>query len=204
MSDLRVTYNLLKFMKPYRAEFAIGFVFLILSTLTALVFPYAIRLLLEAATDDVQKDFLDNINYIAGGLLIVLLLQAIFSFFRVVLFTRVSEKTMALVRREVYSKLITLPIPFFEKRRVGELTSRITADVTQLQTTLSSSLAELFRQLATLILGTAYLLITATQLTLVMLVSFPVIIIMAFIVGRFVRKLSKKAQDALGDANVIV
>ena len=144
---------------------------------------------------------LNQVILIFGGILI---LQAIFSFFRIYFFAQVSERSMADVRQQVYSKIITLPIPFFEKRRVGELTSRISADVSQLQDVLSITLAELFRQVATLVGGTLFILYVSWKLTLFMLATFPVIIIAAIIFGRFIRKLSKQAQDQLAAASVIV
>ncbi|MEM6261252.1 MAG: ABC transporter transmembrane domain-containing protein [Bacteroidota bacterium] len=145
-----------------------------------------------------------RINAVAGLLVILLLLQAFFSFFRIYLFAQVSERAMADIRLNVYQKIITLPMAFFEKRRVGELISRISSDVTQLQDVLSITLAEFFRQIFTLIFGIFFLFLISTQLTLFMLATFPVLIIAAVVFGRYIRKLSRKAQDELAEANVIV
>lgn len=100
-----------------------------------------------------------TLNQIIGFLFGILVLQATFSFFRIYLFTRVSEKAMADVRKDLYSKIICLPITFFESNRVGDLTSRVTSDVSYLDHVLSFTLAEFFRQTATLIIGTAFLFI---------------------------------------------
>ncbi len=189
-----------RFVRPYRTQFIIGFVFLILSTLTTLSFPA----LIGQVTSVIQGKSaftLNQVILIFGGILI---LQAVFSFFRIYFFAQVSERSMADVRQAVYSKIITLSIPFFEKRRVGELTSRLSSDVTQLQDVLSTTLAELFRQFATLLGGTLFILWVSWKLTLFMLATFPIIIISAIIFGRFIRKLSKQAQDQLAAASVIV
>ena len=199
-TSLIKTLRVFRFVKPYRTQFALGFVFLVLSTLTTLSFPA----LIGQVTSVIQGKSpftLNQVILIFGGILV---LQAIFSFCRIYFFAQVSERSMADVRREVYSKIITLPIPFFEKRRVGELTSRISADVSQLQDVLSITLAELFRQIATLVGGTLFILYVSWKLTLFMLATFPVIIIAAIIFGRFIRKLSKQAQDQLAAASVIV
>ncbi len=198
--SLSKALRVFRFVRPYRTQFAVGFVFLILSTLTTLSFPA----LIGQVTSVIQGKSaftLNQVILIFGGILI---LQAIFSFFRIYFFAQVSERSMADVRQAVYSKIITLPIPFFEKRRVGELTSRLSSDVTQLQDVLSITLAELFRQVATLIGGTLFILWVSWKLTLFMLATFPVIIISAIIFGRFIRKLSKQAQDQLAAASVIV
>jgi len=189
-----------RFVRPYRTQFIVGFVFLILSTLTTLSFPA----LIGQVTSVIQGKSaftLNQVILIFGGILI---LQAVFSFFRIYFFAQVSERSMADVRQAVYSKIITLSIPFFEKRRVGELTSRLSSDVTQLQDVLSTTLAELFRQFATLLGGTLFILWVSWKLTLFMLATFPIIIISAIIFGRFIRKLSKQAQDQLAAASVIV
>lgn len=198
--DLKKTIRVFRYVRPYRLQFILGFVFLILSTATTLSFPA----LIGQVTSVIQGKSPFTLNQVIlmfGGILI---LQAIFSFFRIYFFAQVSERSMADVRREVYSKIITLPIPFFEKRRVGELTSRLSADVSQLQDVLSTTSAELFRQLATLIGGTLFILYVSWKLTLFMLATFPVIIVAAMFFGRFIRRLSKQAQDLLAQASVIV
>jgi ABC-type multidrug transport system fused ATPase/permease subunit len=133
-----------------------------------------------------------------------LIAQGFISYFRIFLFAIVSEKGMADVRKALYQKLISLPVYFFEKNRVGNLTSRITDDVGNLQMVFSVTLAEFVRQVLILIVGIAILMITTPGLSLIMLATFPLIVIGAMLFGRFIRKLSKQRQEALADANVIV
>ena len=108
------------------------------------------------------------------------------------------------VRQTLYAKIITLPIFHFEKRRVGELMSRITSDITQLQDVLSITLAEFFRQIFTLVGGVALITYLSWKLTLFMLATFPLLVISAIVFGKFIRKISKKAQDELANTNIIV
>ncbi|WNJ20870.1 ABC transporter transmembrane domain-containing protein [Pontibacter sp. G13] len=146
-----------------------------------------------------------DINQTALILVVILAFQGLFSFLRIYLFAQVSEKAMADIRGALYKKLITLPIFFFEQHRVGELTSRLASDVTQLQDMISVSLAEFLRQILTLIVGIVVLVfVISGKLTLFMVATFPIIIIAALIFGRFIRKLSKAAQDRLADSNTIV
>ena len=199
---LKKAARIFQFIKPYRAYFIVGCVFLVLSTVTSLAFPKFIGLIVEVVEKKSTAKF--NINQVAVGLFGVLLLQGTFSFFRIYLFSRVSELAMADVRRKVYGKIITLPVHFFEQRRVGELTSRISSDVTQMQDILSFTLAEFFRQIATLTIGTALIWYTSWKLTIFMLATFPLLVVAAMIFGRYIRVLSKKVQDALAETNVIV
>jgi ABC-type multidrug transport system fused ATPase/permease subunit len=111
---------------------------------------------------------------------------------------------MSDIRKELYGKIISQPIYFFEQRRVGELSSRATADVQQLQDAISLTLAEFIRQIIILIGGSIMLFFTSVKLTLIMLGTFPVVIIIAMIFGRYIRGLSKKRTDVLAKTNVIL
>ena len=192
--------SIFRFVKPYRTQYIVGFLFLILSTATTMSF----GLLIGQITSVIQGKSAFTLNQVTLFFVGVLVAQAIFSFFRIYFFSQVSERAMADVRRATYSKIITLPIPFFEKRRVGELTSRISSDISQLQDVLTLTVAELFRQVGTLTIGTAIIFYVSWKLTLFMLATFPIIIVAAMVFGRFIRKLSKKAQDLLAEANIIV
>jgi ATP-binding cassette subfamily B protein len=198
---LKKSLRLFRFIKPYKWYFIIGVVFLLLSSATTLVFPKLLGDILKVVENKMTAGSLNQLTMILFGLLVI---QSGFSFARVYLFAQVSERSMADVRRAVYKKIITLPIFFFEQRRVGELTSRISSDVTQLQDVLSTTLAEFLRQIITLLAGVALISFTSIKLTGFMLATIPVVIIAAIFFGKFIRKLSKKAQDELAQANVVV
>jgi ABC transporter fused permease/ATP-binding protein len=201
--ELKKSAEIFSFIKPYKGLFIVGCLFLLLSSFTSLMFPFVAGKLIDAATGN-AKGILNNVNFIAASLIVVLLVQSIFSYARVWLFAVVTEKSMADVRKQLYNRIIAMPIPFFDRHRVGELISRITSDVTQLQETISLTLAEFFRQIATLVVGISIILITSTKLTLMMLATYPLIVVVAIVFGKYIRKLSKQTQDALADANVVV
>jgi ATP-binding cassette subfamily B protein len=194
--------GIFRFVLPYKVNFLLGMVFLLFSSLTLLTFPFVAGKLIDTASGETW--LVNDINGIAFILLGILLIQSIFSFFRVWLFAKVSERSMRDIRIALYSQLVQLPMTFFDKRRTGELISRITADVSMLQDTFSVTLAELFRQIITLLAGVVFLMVTTPKLTLFMLATFPVLVIIAMVFGKFIRKLSKQAQDELAAANVIV
>lgn len=189
-------------MRPYRLPFIAGMILLFLSSMVFMVFPYLAGEMTDVAAGT-GKHGLD-LNQIGIGLLIILVLQGVVSYFRIYFFAIVSERGMADVRAALYNKLISLPIFFFEKNRVGDLTSRITDDVNHLQTVFSVTLAEFVRQVLILIVGIGILLFTTPKLSLLMLATFPVIVVGAMIFGRYIRRLAKGRQKALADANVIV
>lgn len=182
--------------------FAGGFALLVVSSLVFMVFPIASGEILNIATG--QSEYGLTLDQVAAGLLLILLVQSAVSFVRVMLFTYLSEHTMADVRRDLYEKMVTLPLPFFEENRVGDLTSRVSNDVQQLQDTLSLSSAEFLRQIIVLVAGISYLIYKTPALSGVMFATFPVIVALALLFGRRIRKLSKERQEVFGRSGVIL
>lgn len=189
------------YMKPYRTTYFIGLIFLILSSSVGLIFPLFIGELVDASS---AKSTLDNINQIGINLFILFIGQSIFSYFRIVLFVNVTEKTLAALRRSIYSHLIKLPMSYFSSKRVGELNSRIATDVSLLQDTFTTTSAEFLRQIITLVGGIGVLLFVSAELALFMLGTLPLIIIFAVIFGKKLRALSKSAQDEVAASNTVV
>jgi ABC-type multidrug transport system fused ATPase/permease subunit len=147
---------------------------------------------------------LENINQVALLLLIAFLLQSVFSFFRIYLFADVTERAIAQLRMDTYHHLIRLPMNFFNRERVGELNSRISNDISMLQDTFMTTLAELVRQVIVIFGGVTLLFFYSVELTLVMLVSLPVMMIAAFFFGEFIRTLSKETQEKLAQSQIVV
>jgi ABC-type multidrug transport system fused ATPase/permease subunit len=191
------------FIKPYKGYFIAGLFFLLISSTTLLGFPYVTGKLVDVA-QGTKEGIFNDINKVVFILVGILAVQSIFSFFRVYLFAQVSERSMADMRTSLFSKLMELPMTFYDKKRIGELTSRITTDIALLQDTFSVTLAEFIRQISTLIIGAAIIFYITPELSLFMVATFPILIISALIFGKFIRKLSKKTQDELATANVIV
>ncbi len=200
--NLRKLYGVYQYIVPYRVSFFLGILFLLLSSAVLLTFPYMVGKLVDVASG--KSWIIDDISSIAWILVIICVTQSVISFFRVLLFTKVSERAMADVRKDLYRKLMTLPVMFYDSRRTGELMSRITSDVTMLQDTMSITLAEFVRQIATLSIGIVFIFYTTPELSIFMLATFPAVIIVTMIFGKFIRKLSKKTQDELASANVVV
>jgi ATP-binding cassette, subfamily B, bacterial len=197
---LKKALQLLRFTLPYKNIFLVGMFFLVMSTLTTMTFP----LLIGEMTKVMEHKSAYTINQVAVFFGIVLVFQGVFSFFRVYFFSIVSEKTTADLRKLLYDKFITTPISFFENNRVGDLMSRITSDVSAVQSVLSTTLAEFFRQIATMLIGIGILIYISWKLTIFMIATFPIIIIAAVVFGKYIRVLSKKVQDKLAESNVII
>lgn len=194
--------QLLAYLKPYQWSFFGGLFFLVVGSTVFMVFPAAAGELIDIALGQSKWGY--TLKDVGVVLMLILVLQALTSYFRVLLFANVSEKGMADIRKALYDRLIAQPTAFFDQNRVGELTSRSTADVQQLQDVLSITLAELIRQIIILVVGFGYLAWMAPQLLLVMISTFPVVIILALFFGRYIRKLSRERQDKLAETSTIL
>ncbi len=200
-AGLRNILKLYRFLRPYRLEYFLGMFFLIGSSLTNLAFPKLMGDLVNTGNTGTLGENLNRIALLLAGLLI---LQSVFSYFRIVLFVNVTEKTLSDLRQHTYNHLISLPLRFFEKHRVGELNSRISSDVTLLQETLTFTLAEFLRQIIIIAGGVTLLAITSLKLTLFMLAVLPGTMLLARIFGRFIKKFSKQVQNKIAESNTVV
>jgi ABC transporter fused permease/ATP-binding protein len=198
--NLSKVRKLLTYFRPHMGKYALGLMFLFFTGLTALAFPLLIGRMVNSATGAMLQD----IDRIALILLVVFILQSVFSYFRIYLFVNVTEHVLAALRRDTYSHLIRLPMNFFSKRRVGELNSRIASDINMLSDTFTTVVAEFLRQAMLIVGGIAFLAYTSVKLTVMILLSVPVIAILAVVFGRAIRKISKETQDRIADSNTIV
>ena len=199
---LQESLYVFKYIRPYRWQFVGGLILLALSSLLFMaLLPLSGEMLDIALGKSAWKFSLTQMGLL---LFVYLVIQGVISYFRVMLFAVVSEKGTADLRKDLYHKLVTLPFPFFEKARVGEISSRLASDVDQLYAAFSITLAEFIRQMIILIGGILFLLVSTPRLSMIMLAVFPVIVFGAMFFGRFIRKESKKRQEELANTNVIV
>lgn len=208
MHNIEKLMGIFRFMLPYKSTFVIGLLSLFLSSFTILAFPYLAGSLLDVASGKEAKlipgVIFNSIGQVTLILIAILFVQSVFSFIRVYTFSVVSERALAGLRKKIYERIIWLPMSYFDRHRVGELMSRITSDVSILQDTFGFTLAELLRQVFTLVFGTIIIFFLAPTLTAFMLLTFPVLVILALVFGKYIRKLSRKTQDELAHTNVIV
>lgn len=191
----------MKYMRPYRWYFIFGMLCLSLSSVMFMLFPAAAGEMANTAAGKSKYNY--TINQYGLFFIVLLIAQGILSYGRSIALAVVSERGVSQVRQDLYAAMITQPVSFFESNKVGELTSRITGDVEQLQNVFSVTLAEFIRQLITLVVGIAILAYVTPKLSLIMLATFPVIVLLAIFFGRYIRKLSKERQAEVAISNSI-
>jgi ABC-type multidrug transport system fused ATPase/permease subunit len=216
--SLKQAFILFEYIKPYRGRFILSLIFIVLSTFTTSMFPILLGKMIQVAspgaelpTSGMAEKFGFNMNSIELSMNTMVLLifaqltlQTVFSFMRIYLLTEVGEKSLADMRRDLYSKLLTMPMSFFTEKRVGELSSRISSDVSQIQDAISFTLAEFLRGIFTLLIGLVFIFVISAKLALVMLSVVPIIAVLAVVFGMRIRKMARKAQDQLAESGTIV
>jgi len=184
-------------VRPHASRIAGAVVCLLISVGIGLAFPQIVKHLLDAAFVQRDSSLLDRI---ALGLIGLFAIQAALNFTQVYLLTITSERIVATLRRDLFAHLVRLSPGFFTERRTGELTSRLSADTTVLQTVLSYNLSEFARQSLFLVGGIVLLTMTHPRLALTTLAVVPVVIGAALFFGRQLRRASTGVQDRIAEA----
>ncbi len=198
-----------RYLKPYGRYFFPALICLFITAGLSLAFPYFMGELIGGSMGrggEVAErgSVVANINRVAITLACVLGLQAFIAYWRIRWFARAGESALADIRRETYGRLVRLPMAYFGEHRVGELSSRLSADLTLIRDTLIQTVPQIVRQTVMLAGGLIFILIASWKLTLVMLACIPAVVLLMAVFGRGIRKQSKHAQDQLADTGVIV
>ena len=196
--DLKQLRRLFSYTKPYRGMLIFGVLATGISSGLGLIFPQFVGQFFDAF---ISGSSMAGLNRVVFLLLLVFGAQAVFNFFRTYLLNLTGEGVVADLRTALYNHLMFLSSRFFENRKTGEITSRLTSDITTVQAVVSTSLAQLVNQLVLLIGSLILIFVTNFRLTSLMLLSVPVVILAGIFFGRQIRKISTRFQDLVADAN---
>jgi subfamily B ATP-binding cassette protein MsbA len=192
--------RLLPLIRPHRVALATAIVCLIASTAASLAFPRLTGWLLDAAFLQGGRERLDAKALQLVGIVIA---QAVLNYAQAYLLAATGERAIAGLREQLFSRLLDMPAGFFAERRTGELISRLTTDIGQLQGTLSHQFAEFSRQLLTLAGGITMLIVVQPRLTLTALGAVPIAVGAIFFFGRRLRRMSTSVQDQVAEATAL-
>ncbi len=193
--------RLLGFLGPYKLRMVIVVVALIFYSAIGLVFPLVIVQLLESVLR--QKD-MNQLNSIAAALVGLFLLQSAGSFLQGYNLTFIGERIVLDLRTMLYKHLQDLSLDFYANRRVGEIVSRISSDVTQVRAVLTNNVTQLLSQGLSLIGSVVIVFLLNPRLTIFILALAGVIAVIAIVFGRSFQNLSTRVQDELANATVTV
>jgi len=186
--------------RPYRLRLYTALVLTSIGSLVALVVPLGLRELLNAVFQQADRASLDVLTI---GLMAVFVVQAIVSFSGTYLLEWVGERVVTDLRGRVYAHLQRLSLSFFADRRTGDLTSRLTNDVSSVRTAVTSSLSETLRQSLSLVGSVAVMIVLNWRLSLIIFAVVPVVAGTAVYFGRRIQSLSRTVQDRLADATAV-
>jgi len=161
--------RLFKYIQPYRLTFGLGLLALLVSSVSGLVLFSSLGDLIDVQTDQLNNEIGKIMLFLLG----ILVLQGLTSFVRIYTFSFVTERSMARLRQDVFASLLTLPMEWFSDRTTGEISSRISADISSVQSTLTTYLAEFVRQVITVVGTIVILMGTSFKLALFMVGTLP-------------------------------
>jgi ABC-type multidrug transport system fused ATPase/permease subunit len=219
--SLSEALSLFAYIKPFKGKFILSLIFIALSAFSTMIFPFLLGKMIDAAAPGANVQMpqagmntdalgfnLKTVQWSLNTILLLLFLQlsvqTIFSFMRIYLLTEVGEKSLANMRTDLYGKLLSQPMSFYSDQRVGDLSNRISSDLSQIQDAISFTLAEFLRGIFTLVIGLSFIFWISTELALVMLAVVPLIAVVAVVFGVRIRKMARKAQDQLAESGTIV
>ncbi|MFY9955136.1 ABC transporter transmembrane domain-containing protein, partial [Bradyrhizobium sp.] len=195
---LRPLLALAPYVARYRGRALLALVALTVAALTTLLVPVAVRRMIDFGF---TPRGIELINSYFSVMIAVVAVLALASASRFYLVMTIGERIVADLRRDVFAHLLSLSPAFFDSARSGELISRLTADTTQIKSAVGASVSIALRNVMLFMGATAMMVITSPRLSGFVLLAIPVIVLPLVAFGRWVRRLSRNAQDTLADAS---
>jgi subfamily B ATP-binding cassette protein MsbA len=192
--------RLLSYLKPYKGRMTLAILALLISTAFGLAFPLVIMRLLDSATKAKSFGPLNNLALLLVG---IFLMQAVFTSLQSYLLSYIGEHIVFDLRSSLYNQLQSLSLSFYSSRRVGDIVSRLSSDVTQMRSMLTNNLTSFLSQVLTLVGSIIIVLMLNARLTLFILALVPVLILVAAVFGNRVQKASTQIQDQLAESTVV-
>jgi ABC-type multidrug transport system fused ATPase/permease subunit len=206
LANLKKSLRLFSYLGKHKWKFVLGMFFLVGSAGVGLVFPLKSGQMLGylAENDKPVDQVRSELMSIGLILLVILLVQAAFSFGRVFFFAQVTENVLKALRQDTFKRLIQMPMGFFSKNQVAELSSRMATDISVISDAFTINIAELIRQTIVGVGGLILLVTTSGPIAKWFLVIIPPLTFFAILFARKIRKFSKTYQEKIAEANIVV
>jgi ATP-binding cassette subfamily B protein len=195
---VRPLLALVPYVMRYRGQVAAALVALLVAAMATLIVPLAVRRMIDFGFSAERIGLIDQ--YFAVMILVAGVL-AVASAARYYLVTIIGERVVADLRSSVFAHLTELSPAFFDTAQTGEITSRLTADTTQIKSAVGSSVSVALRNIVLFIGSSVMMVVTSPRLSFFVIAAIPVIVLPLVAFGRMVRRRSRTAQDTLADAS---
>ncbi|MCX7629388.1 MAG: ABC transporter transmembrane domain-containing protein, partial [Geminicoccaceae bacterium] len=199
--DLGRLRLLARYLAPHRVTIAATLLALVLAAAAVLSLGIGLRYLVDGGFAGGKPEALDHA---AKAVLLLVLVLALATFARSWLVTRLGERVVADLRRDLFARVVRLSPGFFETTRTGEVLSRLTTDTAVVQTVIGASVTQALRNLLLAVGGVVLLLVTNPKLTGLVLLVVPLVVLPIVVLGRRVRRLSRAAQDRVADLGAAI
>jgi ATP-binding cassette subfamily B protein len=200
-AKLRPLLALAPYVMRYRGRAFLAFIALTIAAVTTLVVPVAVRRVVDFG---LSPEGIAMINSYFSVMVAMVAVLAGASAARYYLVMTIGERIVADFRQDVFAHLVSLSPSFFDSARSGELVSRLTADTGQIKSAVGASVSVALRNLMLFVGATTMMVITSPRLSGFVLLAIPMIVIPLVAFGRWVRRLTRRAQDQLGAAAAYV
>ncbi len=206
LANLKRSMRLFGYLGKHKWKFILGMFFLVASAGVGLIFPLKSGQMLGYLAENTKpvEQVRGELMQIGLVLLIILVAQAMFSFGRVYLFAQVTENVLKALRKDTFKRLIQMPMSFFSKNQVAELSSRMATDITVISDAFTINIAELIRQTIVGVGGLILLVTTSGPIAKWFLVIIPPLTVVAILFAKRIRKFSKTYQEKIAEANIVV
>ncbi len=196
----KIWFRLFSIARPEAKFLSWGLFFLVLSSGSGLAYPQLIRWMIDNVLQPKRQDLLLPVVL---GLFAAFAIQGVASSLRYYLFTLGGERMVIRLRKQLYEKILSQEVFFFDFNRTGDLMSRLSSDCTTLQNTVSVNVSQGLRNLGQVIGGLVFMFFTSWKLSIFMLLLIPPIALAAALFGKSIRKYSKESQAALAEASIV-
>jgi ABC-type multidrug transport system fused ATPase/permease subunit len=207
LANFRKSFRLFRYVTDNKWLFFAALFFLLGTAIVGLFFPVIAGKMFGffGETKAPVQQLRIEIKNAGLALLILLVAQGFFSFGRVYMFTRITEKILRGLRLDLFSKLVQMPMSFYSKNKVAELSSRVSTDINVISEAFTVSIAEVVRQTIVGVGGLVILMtLTSWDIAKWFLMVIPPIALITMLYGRRIRKYSKNYQSKIAESNVVV
>ena len=193
--------RMIGYLGKYKRRLALALVATLGSAGLSLVFPAVIQQVVDSA---LKEQNIDLLNQVTIFLLVVFLLRSITSFIEGYNLNYIGERIMVDLRTQLYAHINTLSMGFFVERRVGELVSRMSSDVTTMRSILTDNINVIIQQTTVMVGSVIVMFVINTRLTLFIIALIPILIGLGFAVGFYLQRISTRVQDELASSTVVM
>lgn len=202
-SSIATLKGLLPFLMPYKKQFALAGIALLLAAGSTLAIPYAFKQMIDLGFGAAGKQSTTHIDLYFLALFGVASVLAIATAARFYMVSWLGERVTADLRSAVYRHVVTQSPEFFETTQTGEVLSRLTTDTTLIQTLVGTSISMALRNALLFMGGLVMLFVTSVKLSSIIIVMLAAVVLPIVLFGRRVRALSRDSQDRVADASAL-